>query len=305
MICQEKSHIGMIRYLPNLNAVRAFEAAGRLGGFSRAAEELNVSHAAVSRHVHALESQLGTTLFTRAARGVRLTDTGRDYLEKLSPALEAISRASIAVREIRGSGVSISCEPTFAMKWLMPRLGEFEAAQPAIDVTLHSTPDLADVAGGEVDVAIRYGRQPPEALSFDLISDLPVYPYAAPGYAEVAAPPDLLRLRLLHEDDGELWREWFAVAGIADAALPEKPKRFSSLLAIEGALSGQGVVLTSAELAERDLRDGRLVRLSPIGLTFGAYRLLYRSEAIRRRPLRQFRDWLVAATREFRPGGGS
>ncbi len=293
----------MARYLPSLNALRAFEAAGRLGGFSRAAEELSVSHAAVSRHVHALESQLGTALFARAPRGVRLTEAGRDYLARVSPALETISRASVAVRAIQGSGVSVSCEPTFAMKWLMPRLGEFEAAQPAVDITLHSTPGLADVAGGEVDMAIRYSRQPPEAVSFDLISDLPVYPYAAPGYTEATDPRDLLRLRLLHEDDGTLWRQWFAVAGIADAVLPRKPKLFSSLLAIEGALSGQGIVLTSAELAENDVRDGRLVRLSPVGLAFGAYRLLHRPEAIRRRPLRQFRDWLIAATREFRPRG--
>lgn len=294
----------MARYLPGLNAVRAFEAAGRLGGFSRAAEELNVTHAAVSRHVQSLESQLGAPLFVRGARGVALTETGRSYLAQITPALEAISRASVTVRAARSTAISVSCEPTFAMKWLMSRLGDFEAAHPDIDVSLDATPALADIEGNAADAAIRYSRAAPDRLGVDLISASPVYPYAAPGFAGPAAAADLLRMRLLHEDDGTLWREWFAAAGIADAVLPEKPKRFNSLLAIEGALSGQGVVLTSAELAANDVRGGRLERLSPIGLAFGAYRLIYRPEALRRRPLRQFRDWLVEATREFRGGAG-
>ncbi len=292
----------MARYLPGLNALRAFEAAGRLGGFSRAAQELNVTHAAISRHVQSLESQLGSALFVRTARGVTLTETGRSYLEQVTPALESLSRASVAVRAARNTAISVSSEPTFAMKWLMPRLGDFEAAHPDIDVTLDATPALADIEGNEADAAIRYSRAAPERLGFDLISASPVYPYAAPGRVRIETPADLLGMRLLHEDDGTLWREWFAVAGIRNAVLPQKPKKFNSLLAIEGALSGQGVVLTSAELTDNDVRNGRLERLSPIGLTFGAYRLIYRPEALRRKPLRQFREWLVEATREFHTG---
>jgi len=291
----------MARYLPNLNALRAFETAGRLGGFSRAAQELNVSHAAISRHVHSLEAQLGLPLFARAARGVVLTEAGGAYLAQITPALDAIARASEAVRIARTSSLSISCEPTFAMKWLMHRLGAFEAAHPGIDVSLASSAHLADVAGNEVDLAIRYGRSPPKELGFDLISDSPVYPYASPGFAGASGPADLLTLKRLHEDDGTLWREWFRTAGLADATLPERPKSFSTLLAIEGALAGQGVVLTSAELAHNDVQRGRLIRLSEIGLTYGAYRLIYRHEAIRRKPLRLFRAWLIDATRAFRP----
>lgn len=291
----------MARYLPNLNALRAFEAAGRLGGFSVAAGELNVTHAAISRHIQGLEIQLGTPLFVRAARGVVLTQAGRDYLARVTPALDALSKASEAVRISRTTSLSISAETTFALKWLMPRLGAFEAAHPGIDVTLESSSHLADVAGNEVDLAIRYSKIPPENLGFDLISESAHYPYAAPDFTPVNAPADLLHHKLLHEDDGTLWREWFRTAGIEHAVLPGKPKRFGSLLATEGALAGQGVVLTCAELAVGDVAQGRLIRLFDIGLTYGAYRLIYRPEALRRKPLRAFRTWLMAATAEFRP----
>ena len=118
----------MSRYLPPLNALRAFEAAGRHQSFSRSADELNVSHAAVSRHVRGLEKRLGVQLFKNVARGVELTEMGRQYLDQITPALEQISQASESIRRREDGKLSISCEPTFALKWLMPRLGHiFEA----------------------------------------------------------------------------------------------------------------------------------------------------------------------------------
>lgn len=289
----------MARFLPNLNALRAFEAAGRLGGFSQAARDLNVTHAAISRHIHLLEHQLGTALFTRVARGVELTETGRAYLARIGPALSAISSASEEVRVESTNSLNISCETTFAMKWLMPRLGVFEAAYPEVDVTIDATSTLVDVTDDSVDLAIRYSRAAPDGLGVDLISASPMYPYAAPGFAPVETPAELARLRLLHADDGTLWRDWFRAAGLADVTLA-KPRRFNTLLAIEGALAGQGVILTSSELAAGDVAQGRLVQVSDIGLSSGAYRLLYRPETLRRRPVAAFRKWLIAATAEFR-----
>lgn len=289
----------MARYMPNLNALRAFEAAGRLGGFSQAARDLNVTHAAISRHVHALEHQLGIPLFSRATRGVVLTDQGKAYLARITPALEAISKASEAVRVERANNLTISCETTFAMKWLMPRLGAFERAHPRIDVSLDASSTLVDIADNSVDLAIRYSRVAPEGLGVDLLSSSPMYPFAAPDMVGDKTATDISEMRLLHDDDGTLWREWFRKAGIPDVALP-KPRRFNSLLAMEGALAGQGVILTSAELAAGDVAKGRLVQISTTGLTYGAYRLLYRQEALRRRPLATFRKWLIEETAVFR-----
>ena len=158
--CQEKSQVFMARFLPKLNAVRAFESAGRHGSFSRAAAELNVSHAAISRHVRGLEADLGVQLFKVIARGVELTDAGRLYLSKVEPALDEISAASEVLRERDDASISVTCEPTFAGKWLMPNLGHFKRAYPDVSVRLESAPKLADIRNFEFDIAVRYCRAP-------------------------------------------------------------------------------------------------------------------------------------------------
>lgn len=286
----------MPRYLPRLNAIRAFEAAGRHQSFSAAAEELNVSHAAISRHVRGLEQDLGIQLFKIVARGVALTEEGRRYLAAVTPALDALSEASETIRSTEEGSLSISSEPTFASKWLMPNLGAFKRAHPQIDVRLVSSPELADIRNREFDLALRYCNELPAGLEADLISASPMYPFAAPDFPDIACPSELLRHPLLHEDHGQLWKRWFAKAGIADPGLPRKPQRYGWLLAIEGALAGQGVVLIPQELAQADMDAGRLKRLSPLGLALGSYRLVYRKDAGRRKAVAAFRDWIIERT---------
>lgn len=290
----------MARFLPKLNAVRAFESAGRHGSFSRAAAELNVSHAAISRHVRGLEADLGVQLFKVIARGVELTDAGRLYLSKVEPALDEISAASEVLRERDDASISVTCEPTFAGKWLMPNLGHFKRAYPDVSVRLESAPKLADIRNFEFDIAVRYCRALPPGLEADLISDSPMFPFAAPGFPEVEHPNDLLGQTLLNEDDGQLWSSWFARAGIVDPVPPGRHENYTWLLAIEGALSGQGVVLLSEELAQSDVAAGRLKKLYPIGLELGSYRLVYRTDVGRRKTVRAFRTWILDMTSGFR-----
>ncbi len=292
----------MSQHLPPLNAVRAFEAAGRHESFSQAAEELNVTHAAVSRHVRGLEQQLGVQFFRNVARGVELTEAGRDYLQKISPALAQISESSESIRTRPDGNLSISCEPTFAMKWLMPKMGGFQDTYPEYDVNLISSQHIADVQNNEVDIAVRWcARYGVDHLESELISATPVFPYGVPDIPTAQKPEELLKYRLLHEDRGELWTRWFRAAGIEDFSLPKSPKPLDALLAIEGALSGLGIALVSAELVVNDIKRKRLKCLSDTGLSSGEYRLVYTKESKRRKPVKAFREWLIRETqRRFR-----
>lgn len=290
----------MPRYLPTLNAVRAFEAAGRHESFSGAANELNVTHAAISRHVRGLEKQLGVQLFKKIARGVELTDNGKLYLKGITPALDQISTSSEYFRSKSTGTISISCEPTYALKWLMPHLGEFQDTHPEIDLKLVSSHEVADIKNNEFDVAIRYCTQEYEGLVRDLISAIPVYPYGVPSFSFASTPNDLLQYRLLHEDKGQLWTRWFEKAGHENFKLPSNANPLSSLLAIEGALAGHGIVLTSPDLVASDVKNNRLKCLSNIGLSFGGYYLVYLREVGRRKSVSAFRKWIIRATSEFR-----
>ena len=289
----------MPRNLPPLNALRAFECAGRHGSFSAAAQEMNVSHAAVSRHVRGLEKRLGVQLFRTVARGVELTEEGRSYLNELTPALDQIAQATDMLQKQDAGVVSVSCEPTFALKWLMPRLGDFYKHYPEIAVSLQASPLLADLERYERDLAIRYCANVAPQLTSDRISAFKVYPYGVPDFARATTPLEILDQRLLHEDNGVLWCRWFTQAGHPEVSLPPS-NPLSTVLAIEGALSGQGIVLVSPELVVDDVRAGRLIRLSDIGLDYGAYHLVYLKEVVRRRAVAAFRDWFLSATRALR-----
>ncbi|MEM1276644.1 MAG: LysR substrate-binding domain-containing protein [Pseudomonadota bacterium] len=289
----------MPRSLPPLNALRAFEAAGRRQSFTGAAQELNVTHAAVSRHVRGLERRLQVQLFRTVARGVQLTEIGAAYLARITPALDQIAQATEALGKAQPSTLTISCEPTFAFKWLMPRLGQFQALHPEIDIDLQSTPKLADLKTYECDLALRFCHSAPD-MRADLISVSPVFPYGAPSLPVAEQPSDLLALKLMHEDNGALWKRWFEAAGLRDAYQPQKTSGLTTLLAIEGALAGQGVVLSSAELVCQDVELGRLKRLSPIGLAYGGYHLLCLEELAGRRSIRKFRDWVLSETTYLR-----
>lgn len=293
----------MARNLPPLNALRAFESAGRFESFSRAAEELGVSHSAISKHVRGLEHRLGSQLFRDVSRGVRLTSEGARYLAAVTPALDAIGEATDAFSEKAAGTVTVSSESVLAIKCVMPRLKQFYAQHPDIDVELEASPRIADMARYEADIALRFhGLDNPEPGEV-LVSNAPLYPYASKDVAEdVAGDPErILRYRLLRDRNVDPWATWFTLAGHGTQYDQQTPsRRLRALLAHEAAVSGLGILLASSENASLDEADGRLHRVSNVGMRQGSYHMIFGDGVLRRKPVRIFRDWLLDVTAPFR-----
>ncbi|MEM7472048.1 MAG: LysR substrate-binding domain-containing protein [Pseudomonadota bacterium] len=293
----------MPRQLPPLNALRAFEAAGRHQSFTRAAQELGVSHSAISKHVRGLEDRLGAQLFRDAARGVVLSPSGRSYLAALTPAFDAIAEASEEFSDRPAGTVTVNSETVFAYKWLIQNLKTFNEAHPEITVELDATETLIDIDRYEADIAIRFFLEHTPDGNAVLISDAPIYPHAAPSVAEqINDDPDrLLSFPLFRDRGGSPWSKWFEAIDRPDlAAKVVQGRRMRAMLAIEMVIAEQGVLLSSADNVQRDVDAGRLVRLFDSGFRQGAYHMLFGEGVLRRKPVRLFRDWLLDETVEFR-----
>lgn len=293
----------MSRTLPPLNALRAFEAAGRHQSFSRAAEELRVSHSSISRHVRGLEDRLGVQLFRDLSRGLVLTEDGAAYLAQVSPALDAIGVATEGLAETPEGTITVNSEPLFATKFLIQRLQSFSCAHPEVAVRLEASHHLADVARYEADLAIRFVPPGAKYPNSELLTNAPLYPFAAPGLLLTigTSPRDLLTYPLLRDRSGGSWGRWFTLAGGVDPAeVPQFTWRLSSVLAVEAAIAGQGVLLVSEEVVAGEVAAGRLVRISDIGMREGGYHLLRGHGVLRRKAVRVFHDWLFQQTAPWR-----
>src|SRR6476659_7219784 len=191
----------MAHRLPPLSALRPFEAAARLESFSRAAEELHLTHGAISRQVRALEEHVGTELFTRHGKRVTLTAPGRAFAERVRAALHEIQVASEAVgSRRRDNRLTVSVLPSFASRWLMPRLIRFMEAHPDIEVSVMATTALANFTTDEVDIGIRFGRGPYPPLVCEPFLDDEWFPVASPKVKAPRHPRELLHMRLIRED---------------------------------------------------------------------------------------------------------
>lgn len=292
----------MSRNLPPLNALRAFDAAGRHQSFSRAADELAVSHSAISRHVRGLESRLGVKLFRNLARGVELTSEGHAYLDQILPALDAISDATEGLANAPQGRVLVNSEPLFGERFIIPRLARFQDAYPDIEVRLESSTLIADVERYEADIAIRYARTGSLDSPGDLLSAAPIYPYAAPALMaqSINTPEDLLHLPQFRDRGPNIWLQWFAELGIEVNSLPDDGWRLRSRLAYEAGLNGLGVYMGSSECVSHDEAQGRFVRCFETGIRDGAFFLVYGSRGLRRAAVRHFRSWLLDETQAFR-----
>lgn len=256
--------------LPPFLALRVFEAAARLESFSRAADELDISPGAVSQHIKALEEFSGQPLFRRLGRSVELTDAGRAAFVHAGSVLSEMLQAGRAMRTAtRGRRVSISTPPSFASKWLIPRLGAFQDAHPEVEVRLSADMTLTDFSSSDIDMAVRYGPGAYENLHTERLMAESVVVVCSPRFAEQIGPlksaSDLTGLALIHDDAPERdpscpsWKMWFAARGHRRADV-ERGLRFNqSSLAIEAAVEGKGMVLAKRQLAQRDLNEGRLV----------------------------------------------
>lgn len=292
----------MARPLPPLNALRAFEAAGRHQSFSRAAEELAVSHSAISRHVRGLEDRLGVALFRDLARGVELTAEGRSYLKRVTAALDLISDATEELGEVPEGRITISSEPLFARKVVLPRLSRFYEQFPNVEVRLEASKVLADVERYEADLAIRFAFRGTLDAPSDLISDTPLQVYAAPdlrpeGWTD---PREVLRYHRYRDRGRETWAQWGQLAGIETEALAEGNWRMAADLALDATVSGLGVYLGAADCVQEDCRAGKLVQCFDLGFREGAMRLVQGTQIRRRKAVRAFREWLLDETADLR-----
>ena len=294
-----------MRRLPPLNALRAFEAAGRHLSFSKAAAELNVTPAAISQQVRALEDHLGMPLFRRLNRALLLTDAGQLGLPAVS---EGFERLADAVDAIKGSedsnALAVSVSPSVAAKWLMPRLDRFYREHPEVDLRIDATSTVADFGADGIDVAIRYGPGEYPGMRVDILMAEEVFPVCSPALLEGDAPlrevSDLARFPLLHlawvsqDESWPDWRMWLAAAGYPEIDTTRGPRFVQFGMAVEAAIKGMGVALGSTAVVADDLASGRLVK--PFDLTLAPpfkYYLVCPERTADRPIIAAFRDWIL------------
>jgi len=290
----------MPRRLPSLNALRAFEAAARHLSLTKAADELAVTPGALSHQIKALEARLGAKLFQRTARGLAFTDLGRNYLPVVR---DAFDRLAAGTDSLFGAGqaatLTVSVSPNFAAKWLVPRLGHFAAAHPAIDLRIAASTEHIDFAASDVDLAVRHGDGKWPDLAVAKLVDEQVVPLASPrlvaGKPPLKKPGDLKAHTLLHAPGQIDWRVWMEHAGLADVDVRRGPRFNQASMAIEAAVDGFGVALARTALAAQDLIAGRLVQ--PFGPALPApfaYYIVCPQPVANRPKIRGFREWLLA-----------
>jgi LysR family glycine cleavage system transcriptional activator len=295
----------MRRRLPPLNALRAFEAAARHLSFTKAAEELGVTQAAVSHQVKGLEQSLAIRLFRRLNRTLVLTDAGRVYLPPLTRALDIMETATrdLQSRDARGP-LKVSTLSSFATKWLLPRLPRFRAQHPEIDVLVSARNDPVDFEREDIDIGIRFGPGIYPGLHSELLLRDSKFPVCSPallnGDRPLAVPADLKHHTLLQDavlggmsDIG--WPEWLKIAGVDDVDGTRGPGFDDSSMVLGAAIAAQGVALTRASLARDDIAAGLLVK--PFGPEVASQYSTYivcRPDSAEQPKNQAFREWLLS-----------
>jgi len=290
----------MLRRLPALNALKAFEAAARHESFTRAAEELCVTQGAVSHQVKALEEELGVKLFNRERQRLVITEAGREYLAVIRDALDRIAVGTERLVQRQTSGaLTISTSPDFAAKWLVHRLGRFAEAHPDIDLRVSATMHHVDFAREDVDLAVRHGDGNWAGLHVERLCSEQLFPVCSPKLAEgrprLADPCDVLKFPLLHLDDRNDWSRWLDAAGVSCPDLSHGPIMNRASMLIDAAIDGQGIALARSALAAWDLFNGRLVRPFTTALPLSKSYWIVCPKATAMLPkITRARDWLLA-----------
>ena len=298
----------MSRPLPPLNSLRAFEAAARHLSFTKAAEELHVTPAAVSQQIKLLEEHCGTKLFRRLTRALMLTDAGQAALPPLRESFDKLSEAVDKMRaHDRGGILTVSVPPSFGAKWLVHRLDRLNAAHPEFDVRIDATDTLVDFSDAGVDIALRYGRGTYPGLHAEHLMPEVAFPVCSPALLEsehpLRTPEDLSHHTLLHvqwkmeHEAAPNWRMWLRAAGIEGIDAERGPRFTIEGMTVQAAIEGQGVALASGSLVSDDLKAGRLVR--PFGPTICeatafSYYLVYPQANADSPKVKAFRDWIMA-----------
>ena len=297
-----------MRSIAHLNALRAFEASARHQSFSLAAQELNVTPAAVGQLVRTLEDWLGSPLFVRSTSGrARLVTT--EVAEQALPDIRAgLERLAVGLERLRsgsaGGVLTVTVSPAFAAKWLLPRIERFQAAWPETDLRLDTSLKPVDFVAQRIDVGVRYGLGQWPGLAAEKLMDEEVYPVCAPALlatATLQAPGDLRGQVLIHDQSVDTstgfasWQAWLRHAGVQGVPTDRGLRINNSAAVLQAAIDGQGVALARSVMAHDDLAAGRLVRLFPqVRLESAlAYYVVYRPECIAQPKVAAFRDWLL------------
>jgi LysR family transcriptional regulator, glycine cleavage system transcriptional activator len=297
----------MQRHLPPLNSLKAFEAAARLGSFKRAAEELHVTHGAVSRHVQLLEDWLGTPLFRRLNRRVVLTETGRTYVAEIGAALDRIALATgHHVARGRTRLLRVSATATLTLRWLIPRLSSFQLANPAIEVRLTTSNEPIESLDQPFDIIIRRGAD--EVAGYAIVWSLREYrvPVCSPKLIKeipLDRVTDLKNHTLLHPTSRPtVWSDWLRAAGVQDLIPRRSLVLEHSYQTFQAALDGVGVATATLALVADDIAAGRLVMpFSEPKVAAEGYSAYVPKAKVDDFAVITFRDWLQRITASAHP----
>ena len=291
----------MTRRLPPLNALRAFEAAARSGNFTRAAQELFVTQGAVSRHIATLEGWLKVPLFERGRHGIRLTPAGESYFASMRVAFDQIEHGTRQLQQSPDEWLlRIKVPPTFAIRWLIPRLGRFHAQHPRIDVQITTSHKPADFDRDDIDVSIHSEPSPPVGPGYRLLFRETLLPVCAPALLRrdppLVRPADLAQQALLSSlNRPHDWPTWLEAAGVPDLDTRRGLTFENAAMAYQAAAEELGVMVGLFAFVRDDLASGRLV--APFDLrvpTQGGYFMAWRTDRPMPQRVRDFEHWIAA-----------
>ncbi|KZL20639.1 Glycine cleavage system transcriptional activator [Pseudovibrio axinellae] len=288
----------MANSLPPLNALRAFEAAARHSNFTRAAQELGMTQAAVSYQIKVLEDRTGKPLFNRVGRQVILTEAGAQFAAVASEAFQSIRTGFSALQETGDFTLKLTVLPTFAMNWLSLRIGAFQMENSKIAVQLDTSGNVVDFASSDFDIGIRHAWGKWPGLCTEKLAEITYTPMLSPklleSIGEIKSPDDLLRFPLIDASD-PWWIDWFEAAGIKNPDFSNQHHSRMGTQAVDGniAIAGHGIAILSPIFYASALRDGLLVQ--PFELECVAAKpiwLVYRETQRNHKKIKLFRDWI-------------
>ncbi|MDH3690315.1 MAG: transcriptional regulator GcvA [Gammaproteobacteria bacterium] len=288
--------------LPPIAALRALEAAARHLSYTRAADELHITQSAVSHQIRHLEQLWGVKLFARRGRRLLLTENGQALVPVVRNFFEQLTTTLKAFQSDEDSGaLRVSLLQSFAVKWLVPRLGSFNTDHPGIDVWISTSEELVDLEAGEADLAIRLGHGNYPGLQVTPMLTEYVFPVCSPNFlerfGEPAEPADLLGYPLLYRHSQDIcprWRDWFRDAGVEVKSLPKGSRFPETSMAIQAAMDGQGIALARSAHVGHDLAAQRLVKLFNVySRSSVAYYIVCPQRTEHRARIDAFRQWLL------------
>lgn len=291
----------MSKRLPPLNALRVFDSAARHLSFTKAAEELFVTQAAVSHQIKTLEEFLGLKLFRRRNRSLLLTEEGQSYYLDIKEIFSSINEATrkLLARSAKGA-LTVSLSPSFAIQWLVPRLSGFNQAYPGIDVRIQAVDREEDKLADDVDVAIFYGRGNWTGLRTDRLYAEYLIPVCAPslltGEKPLKTPSDLIYHTLLHDTSRRDWQAYVRQLEIQNQINVQQGPIFShSSMMIQAAVHGQGVALVNNVMARSEIESGRLVRpFQDVLVSKNAFYLVCQDSQAELGKIAAFRQWILS-----------